>query len=175
MSLFGDLSVGTSGLKVSQYGLNVVAHNLANVDTEGFVRQQTLLDSAIYRKIGQTAIAPMQIGLGVDTTEVRQVRDLFLDKTYRQEYGRQGYYESQRDAVDEIENLFGELQGVAFQESLDNLWVSLQELSKEPDSRVAQATLIETSLSFMERSDKIYNQLKKFQLDLNTQIANKVA
>lgn len=154
--------------------MNVVAHNLANVDTEGFVRQQTLLDSAIYRKIGQTAIAPMQIGLGVDTTEVRQVRDLFLDKTYRQEVGRQGYYDSQKDAVDEIENLFGELQGVAFQDSLDDLWVALQEMSKEPDSRVAQATLIETSVSFIERAEKIFNQLKKFQLDLNTQIANKV-
>ena len=33
MSLFGSLSVGTSGLRVSQYGLNVVAHNLSNVET----------------------------------------------------------------------------------------------------------------------------------------------
>ena len=38
MSLFGSLNVGASGLKVSQYGMNVVAHNLANVDTEGYVR-----------------------------------------------------------------------------------------------------------------------------------------
>lgn len=174
MSLFGDLSVGTSGLKTSQYGLNVVAHNLANVDTEGYVRQQTLLRSAIYNKIGQTAVAPMQVGLGVDTAAVRQVRDSFLDKTYRQEVGRQGYYESQSDAVDEIENLFGELQGVAFQETLDDFWVSLQELAKEPDSRVAQATLVETGLTFIERADKIYTQLKQYQLDLNTQIRNSI-
>lgn len=174
MSLFGDLSVGTSGLKTSQYGLNVVAHNLANVDTEGFVRQQTLLRSAIYNKIGQTAVAPMQVGLGVDTAAVRQVRDIFLDKTYRQEVGRQGYYESQSDAVAEIENLFGELQGVAFQETLGDFWVSLQELAKEPDSRVAQATLVETGLTFIERADKIYDQLKQYQLDLNTQITNNI-
>lgn len=174
MSLFGDLSVGTSGLKAGQYGLNVVAHNLANVDTEGHVRQQMLLDSAIYNKIGQNHISPMQIGLGVDPEEVRQVRDVFLDKTYRLEVGRQGYYDAQLNAVDEIENLYGELQGVAFQESLQKFWVSLQELAKEPDSRVAQATLVETSVSFLERADKIYAQLKKFQLDLNTQITNKI-
>lgn len=174
MSLFGDLSVGTSGLKTSQYSLNVVAHNLANVDTTGYVRQQVLLDTAIYNKIGQTAVAPMQVGLGVDPSEVRQVRDIFLDKTYRLEVGRQGYYEAQRDSVTEIENLFGELQGVAFQESLNDFWVSLQELSKEPDSRVAQATLVETAISFIERADKISNQLKKYQLDLNTQIRTKI-
>ena len=174
MSLFGDLSVGTSGLKVSQRGLNVVAHNLANVDTEGYVRQQTLLDTSTFVKIGQNAVSPMMVGLGVDTETVRQVRDVFLDKTYRQEVGRQGYYQAQKDAVDEIENLFGELQGVAFQSELNDLWVSLQELSKEPDSRVAQATLVETSKSFIERADKIYEQLKNYQLDLNTQIKNKV-
>lgn len=174
MPLFGDLSVGVSGLKTSQYSLNVVAHNLANVDTEGYVRQQVLLDSSIYRKIGETHVAPMQIGLGVDPSQVRQVRDYFLDKTYRKEVGREGYYSSQSDATDEIENLFGELQGVAFQKNLQDFWVSLQELAKEPDSRVAQATLVETAVSFLERADKIYKQLKKYQLDLNTQITQQI-
>ncbi|MCR5521544.1 MAG: flagellar hook-associated protein FlgK [Lachnospiraceae bacterium] len=174
MSLFGDLSVGTSGLKAGQYGLNVVAHNLANVDTEGYVRQQMVYDSSPYLLIGQTSVSPMQVGLGVDPAQVRQVRDVFLDKAYRQEAGRQGYYEAQRDAVSEIEDLFGELQGVAFQDTLKDFWVSLQELSKEPDSRVAQATFVETGINFVERSDKIYKQLKEFQLNLNTNIREKI-
>ena len=174
MSLFGDLSVGTSGLKAGQYGLNVVAHNLANVDTEGYVRQQMVYDSSPYILIGQTSVSPMQVGLGVDLAQVRQVRDVFLDKAYRQEAGRQGYYEAQRDAVKEIEDLFGELQGVAFQDTLKDFWVSLQELSKEPDSRVAQATFVETGINFVERSDKIYKQLKEFQLNLNTNIREKI-
>ena len=174
MSLFGDLSVGTSGLKAGQFGLNVVAHNLANVDTEGYVRQQMVYDDSNYILIGQTSVAPMQVGLGVDPAEVRQVRDIFLDKAYRQESGRQGYYEAQRDAVSEIEDLFGELQGVAFQKTLQDFWVSLQELSKEPDSRVAQATFVETGINFIERSDKIYKQLKEFQLNLNTNIREKI-
>ncbi len=174
MSLFGDLSVGTSGLKVSQYGLNVVAHNLANVDTEGFVRQQTLLETSQYNNIGYNAISPLQVGLGVDAAEVRQVRDLFLDQAYRREVGRECYYEAQASAVEELEELFGELQGVAFQDTLSDFWVSLQELSKEPDGRVAQATMVETAYTFLERADKIHEQLKKYQLDLNTQIVQKI-
>ena len=155
MSLFSSLSVGTSGLRIGQTGLNVVAHNLANVDTDGYVRQQTVLGDHIYNNIGQNAVEKLQIGLGVNAQEVRQVRDVFLDKTYRREYGRQGYYEAQYDAEQEIENLFGELTGVKFQDDLSAFWVSLQELAKEPDSRVAQATLIETGLTLVERSDKI--------------------
>jgi len=174
MPLFGDLSVGTSGLKLSQYGLNVVAHNLANVDTEGYVRQQTVLETATSRNLGYNAISPLQIGLGVDAAEVRQVRDFFLDKTYRTEIGRQGYYDAQATAVQELEDLFGELQGVAFQDTLSDLWVSMQELAKESDSRVAQATFIETATTFLERADKIHDQMLKYQLDLNTQIRNQI-
>lgn len=174
MSLFGSLNVGTSGLKVSQYGLNVVAHNLANVDTEGYVRQQVVLNTAMVSNIGWNGNSTLQVGLGVDPRAVRQVRDFFLDTAYRSEIGRQGYYDAQSAAVNEVEELFGELQGVAFQDSLNDLWVSMQELSKEPDSRVAQATFIENSVSFIERSDKIYRELKSYQNDLNTTIKQQV-
>jgi flagellar hook-associated protein 1 FlgK len=62
MSLFGSLSVGTSGLRVSQYGLNVVAHNLSNVETEGYVRQQTVLDTAGVNNIGGNPISTSRVG-----------------------------------------------------------------------------------------------------------------
>ena len=174
MSLFGSLSVGASGLKVSQYGMNVVAHNLANVETQGYVRQQTVLDTADVQKIGGNDISSFQVGLGVDPQTVRQVRDFFLDSAYRTEVGRQGYYESQAAAVREIEDLFGEISGVEFRESLSDLWVSMQELAKEPDSRVAQATFIENGVSFLERADKISEELKNYQKDLNVQIRDQV-
>jgi flagellar hook-associated protein 1 FlgK len=174
MSLFGSLSVGTSGLKVSQYGLNVVAHNLANVETEGYVRQQTVFDTAGVNKIGGNAISSFQVGLGVDPQTVRQVRDFFLDKAYRNEVGRESYYDSQSAAVDEIEQLFGELQGVAFQSTMTDLWVSMQELSKDPDNRVTQATFIESGVSFLERATDIYKELNSYQHDLNAQIKDQI-
>ena len=174
MSLFGDLSVGTSGLKVSQHGLNVVAHNLSNVDTTGYVRQQVVLDTSVVKNIGGNRISTFQVGLGVDSQTVRQVRDFFLDQAYRTEIGRQGYYDAQAAAVNEIEELFGELNGVAFRDALSDLWVSMQELSKEPDSRVAQATFIENGVSFLERADKIYTELKNYQKDLNVQIRDQI-
>ncbi|MBR4145382.1 MAG: flagellar hook-associated protein FlgK [Lachnospiraceae bacterium] len=175
MSLFGSLNVGASGLKVSQYGMNVVAHNLANVDTEGYVRQQVVLDTAMVNNIGWSGTNTLQVGLGVDPRAVRQVRDFFLDAAYRTEVGRQGYYDSQSAAASEIEELFGELNGVAFQDTLNDLWVSMQELSKEPDSRVTQATFIENCGAFLERSEKIYKELRSYQRDLNTTIENQVS
>ncbi len=174
MSLMQDLFVGVSGLNASQRAINATAHNLSNVETNGFVRQQTVLDSSHYTTVGTTANSLMQVGIGVDTEAVYQVRDVFLDKAYRQENGRQGFYEVQSEAVSEIENLFGELQGVAFQDSLESFWTSLQEMAKEPDSLVTRASLVETAVSFMERAENIADQLNAYQLDLNTQIETMV-
>ena len=40
MSLFANLYVGNSGLTTSQNALNTTAHNMANVGTPGYTRQQ---------------------------------------------------------------------------------------------------------------------------------------
>lgn len=169
-----SMFTGVSGLTVSQSALNNTAHNLANVDTKGYVRQQSLITDYSYTTIGESYNSSMQVGLGANMAAIRQVRDAFLDKSYRLEIGRQGFYEEQYKAVEEVEGLFGELEGEPFQDIISEFWTSLQELAKEPDSIAKRATLIQTAVSFIERSENISNQLKNYQDNLNTQITDKV-
>lgn len=174
MSLFSGLYVGVSGLSASQNSLNATAHNLANAETKGYVRQQVIQADSTYINWGVNHVSTLQTGLGTNIEAVRQVRDMFLDKSYRTEIGRQGFYKVQYEAVQEVESLFGEMEGVAFQDTLENLWVSLQELAKEPDSIVKRASIIQTSVNFIERAENISKQLNDYQVNLNTQIVNKV-
>ena len=174
MGSLSGLYIGVSGLNVSQAALNVTSHNLANVDTKGFVRQQAVLTDFNYIKMGDSYMSSMQKGLGANFATVKQVRDTFLDQAYRQEVGRQAFYESQYSAVNEVEGLFGELEGETFQKTLSTFWTSLQELGKEPDSVVARATLIQSAVTFLERANNISKQLTDYQLNLNTQIKDQV-
>lgn len=174
MSLMSSLNTGVSGLNVSQSALNTTAHNLANVNTKGFVRQQIVQADHSYIKWGVTAVSTLQTGLGVNIETIRQVRNTFLDKSYRQELGRQGFYKTQYESVNEVESMFGELEGVAFQDSLASLWTSIQELSKEPDAIEVRATLVENAKSFLERASTISKQLASYQTNLNSQISDKV-
>jgi len=174
MASFSGMYVGVSSLTVSQASLNVTAHNLANVDTKGFVRQQVVQSDFRYIKFGESHISSFQRGLGADFAAVKQVRDLFLDQAYRQEIGRQAFYEAQYEAIYEIEGLFGELEGESFQSTLNNFWVSLQELAKEPDNIVARSSFVETAVNFIERAENIYKQLKDYQINLNTKIKDQV-
>lgn len=174
MSSLSSLYIGVSGLNVSQAALNVTSHNLANVDTTGYVRQQVVQTDFKYVKLSETPLSMMQKGLGANFAEVKQVRDSFLDKAYRQESGREAFYDAQYEAVSEVEGLFGELEGETFQNVIGKFWTSLQELAKEPDSIVTRASFIETAVTFVERADNIGNQLKDYQINLNTKIRDQV-
>ena len=93
MSLFTSFNSGVSGLKASQAGMNTAAHNLANTKTTGYTRQQNILRDTYYSNIKVTSHGTQQIGYGTTVAQVRQIRDIFLDKEYRLEVSRGSFYD----------------------------------------------------------------------------------
>ena len=176
MSLMGSLYVGTSGLQTGQNALNTTAHNMSNIDTTGYTRQQVQQGTRYYNTISKTASANsyQQIGLGVNYSQVKQVRDYFLDKTYRRESGRSAFYEASVAAVEEVEDLFQELQGQTFSGSIKNLWESVQELAKDPSNSVNQGVFIQRCNEFITRGQAVYQGLCEYQDNLNFKIGQQV-
>lgn len=172
--LMTSFNVGVTGLRGAQTGVNTTSHNLVNVSTEGYSRQRVNYVDRVYNNVGTSYINTLQIGLGTEVNRISQVRDVFYDKAYRLEVGRKNFYEVQSDAVNEIENLMGEMEGVEFQTTLSDLWKAVQELAKEPDSVVKQTSLVNTANTFMLRAQDVYGQLKDYQLNLNQQIKDAV-
>lgn len=174
MSGFGSLYVGVSGLKTSQDALNTTAHNLSNIDTPGYVRQQILQADRTYNTIGKAAVSNMQVGLGVELADVRQVRDFFLDQQYRKEAGRSAFYQACYEAAYETESFFHELDGETYQDCLDSLWQSVAELSKMPESKVNKEYFVLKASEFLKRSTAVYESLSEYQDNLNKQVVNQV-
>lgn len=176
MPLMGSLYIGTSGLQTSQNALNTTAHNMTNADTTGYVRQQVQQGTKVYNtiRVDFKSVSSQQIGLGVSYTNVKQVRDYFLDQTYRKESGRNAFYEVASGALEEIESLLDELNGESFQEALEGVWTAVQELSKDPSSAVTQGLLVQKSSQFIERAKAVYNGMCDYQDNLNQQIMGKV-
>lgn len=176
MPLMGSLYIGNSGLQTSQNALNTTAHNMTNADTKGYVRQQVQLGTKVYNtiRVDYKSVANQQIGLGVSYSKVKQVRDYFLDQTYRRESGRSAFYEVSSGALEEIESLLDELNGESFQESLEGLWTAVQEMAKDPSSAVTQGLLVQKASQFIERAKAVYNGMSDYQDNLNQQIKGKV-
>ncbi|MCR5267216.1 MAG: flagellar hook-associated protein FlgK [Lachnospiraceae bacterium] len=174
MPLMGSFYVGVSGLQTSQNALNTTAHNLSNIETEGYTRQQTLLEDRFYNTIGNASVSAKQTGLGVEYAEIRQVRDAFLDKSYREETGRKEFYEIAYETSTEIETMLGEMEGASFHEALSDYWTSVQELQKDPSSAVVQGSFVATALQFLERAQAVYDGLNSFQDNLNARVTDQV-
>lgn len=172
--LMTSFSVGVTGLKSAQTGVNTTSHNLVNVNTEGYSRQRVNTTDRVYNTVGGCYISLSQIGLGSEVNRISQVRDVFFDKAYRLEVGRKSFYDVQSKAVSEVEDLLGEMEGAEFQDTLTELWKSVEELVKEPDSRVKRDSLVNTANMFLTRAQDVYSQLKSYQENLNKQVKDAV-
>ncbi len=171
-----SLMVGATGLKSAQTALHTTAHNLANINTKGYTRQQIAFSDTQYvdYKGRAGSVVSSNYGLGVAVSEIRRIRDQFIDSAYRSENSRLGYYESQYRAVEEVEDQLGEMQGVTYQECLTTLYDAINEISKEPASTVKRSSLVQAASAFMTRSDAVYNGLREYQTTLNVEVRNMI-
>lgn len=180
MSLMGSLWTGVSGLQTSNNALNTTAHNMSNLDTKGYTRQQVGQSTRPYVTISKNAPAWKQLGLGVEYSMTRQERDVFLDKNYRRESGRSAFYDISTSTMEEIEYILGEseaggsIEGHEFSESLSNFWTAIQELSKDPTSSVNQNLFVTRAYEFVSRASAVYTSLCQYQDNLNKSVIKEV-
>ncbi|MBQ3513294.1 MAG: flagellar hook-associated protein FlgK [Lachnospiraceae bacterium] len=169
------LYIGASGLMTNQNALNTTAHNLANVDTQGYSRQQVLLGDALYVNLRQgNNNNDFFSGTGTHFIKVRQVRDQFLDAAYRDENGRLSFYNAQANALTEVEYYFAEMDGSTFSDNLSNFRKSVEELKKNSLSLATRGSLVSAAVSVMNQAKEIHSQLKDYQLNLNDEIQSRV-
>ena len=179
MSLMGSFYIGVSGLQTSNNALNTTAHNMSNLDTIGYTRQQVAQGTRTYITIAKSNKTNWkQTGLGVNYTLTRQERDLILDKNYRRESGRMAFYDVSANALEEIEYILGESnEGHEFSEALNGengFWVSVQELSKDPTNSVNQNLFVTKAYEFITRAQAVYKSLREYQQNLNKTVVTDV-
>ena len=176
MSLMSNLFVGQSGLQTSQNALNTTAHNMSNVDTTGYTRQQVMQSDMFYNTVARDpgTISYKQIGQGVVYSKVRQVRDYFLDQAYRRESGRSAYYSTSYETIAQVQTLLGEMHGATFNNSMENIQRAIDELAKTPADSVVQGLVIQRAAAFLESAQGVYQGMCDYQDNLNIQISNDV-
>lgn len=169
------LYFGVSGFQVNQTALQATAHNLSNLDTDGYVRQQVLMKDTLYQTYSRSNVSASQVGLGTSMDTVRQVRDVFADKQYRLETGRGAFYSAMEEVGEEVETYFGtDVDDEKLKNTMIRFWETLNELQKTPDSIVNRETVIQSAQEMIEQSKLIYNQIVEYQRNLNEQLTKQV-
>ena len=110
ISTFFGLQTSLRGLLAQQQAIDVTGHNIANANTEGYSRQEAVLEPTAPYMIPATAStngAGAQLGSGVDVAAIRRVRDQFLDLQYRAQQMSLGDATA-RTPLDQVEGALAE-------------------------------------------------------------------
>ncbi len=168
-STFFGLTIGYSGLAAQQRALDITGHNVANANTEGYTRQQVIMEAGPPVKVLQG-----YVGTGVEITEFRRIRDQFLDIQMRTEYKNLGEWETKFDILDKLQVIFNEPSESSLRSVMDAFWEKWQLVSKNPESVAVRASVMQSGISLADTFNHMARQFYDLQVDLNDGIALKV-
>ena len=168
---FLGLNTALSGLFANQRSLGIVSHNIANANTEGYSRQVMNTKAYDPQKLPGGLGT---LGVGVDITAVKQIRDNYLDFKYRVETSVKGEWDARASVLQELEGIFNEPSDSSIAELLDQYYESLQSLQKNPENLTARTLVRQNTIALSEGTRRISNMLKDLQADLNFQFKSAV-
>lgn len=166
---FIGLDTAVSGMHSNQKSLEVTGHNISNLSTVGYTRQQAMIQTAQTR-----FVANSWVEMGASVQEIRQIRNSFLDNIYRTEVNGLGYWEARANGVKDLEAILGEPILDGLQSTMNEFWDSWQELAKSPDSLTVRALVKQRGEALVYHINHLGSQINKLQEDLNTEIIKRI-
>ena len=165
--------IGYSGLTAAQASQNTTANNIANINTEGYSRQQLKQEAAnalrTYTHYGMA-------GAGVDAKSIDQIRDEYIDIKYRANAAELGEYSRKNSYMGEIENYFTDTDLVPGFNTVyvDNFYNALSKLEDDPGSTTTRQSFIGQANSVTEYFNNMAVNLEKTQDNINQEIKDVV-
>ena len=162
------LKLGYSGTHVHQNALNVTGHNIANLDTPGFSRQQALQQTTPAYGTGEG-----YYGTGAMTTTIRRISDEFLTQQVRNDTSLAKEYETVLDYAKQLDNLLADPSSSPGA-VLNDFFAAMESLNDEPDSQPLRGLVLSESKKLVERFNLINDRYENTSDNLNTQLATNV-
>ena len=155
------LDIATTALAAQQYCLDVTAHNIANVNTEGYSRQIPSLQ-------GKQAVLSggVILGRGVKTEEVFRSVDQFIQNRLMQEKSNLSSSQEMEKYMQALEGIFSENSDVSISSMLSEYWNLWNDVSNNPSGSSERIALYEHSVLMAEQFKSLDPNLSQIQADI---------
>ena len=172
-SQFFGLNIAYTGLLASNAAMNTTSNNIANVQTEGYSRQQVTQQASNALRVFQTYGCA---GAGVETLAIERVRDEFYDGRFWDNNAQLGEYDMKQYYMQQLETYFDDDgKSTGFKTIFDQLMVTgMQALLKDPSSDTAKSQFVGYAGALTEYFNGMAGNLEKVQKDINQEIKLKV-
>ncbi|MBO8138209.1 MAG: flagellar hook-associated protein FlgK [Desulfotomaculum sp.] len=160
---FFGIEIARRGINVHRTALDTTGHNIANANTPGYTRQEAVIrTTAPYSNPTlNSSVSPGQLGTGVEVTEMRRIRDGFLDNQLRNSATAEGFWQNRADMAARLEIIFPEPQGRGIQDVLLNFFNDWHALNNTPQDPGLKTAVSETSQELAALVRQTYAQLEE--------------
>ena len=170
-STFFGLSISYKGLQAAQTSITTTAHNLSNINTDGYTKQSVLLQASDALRTYSTYGT---IGSGVNVVEIKQTRDSYYDEKYRNNCANYGQYEAKNNYMTQVEDYLNEFLLSGFSKEYGNFFDAVNQLTITPADTSAKNQLINNAKSMTDYFNTLANNLRNVQADANNEVKDTV-
>ncbi|MEW5724305.1 MAG: flagellar hook-associated protein FlgK [Thermodesulfobacteriota bacterium] len=169
MGLTSTFFIAQRGLAIAQAALEVVSHNVANVNTEGYSRQRINLETPLP---WTSRLGPL--GTGVDAQNITRMHDRFIVANLIEKSSILAKYEAQKISIDALESFFNETNGNGINEGLSDFWNAWQEVANNPEGNPERMSLLEKATTLANQINRTRQDLDYLRAEINQRVEEAV-
>lgn len=159
------LNIGLSGLSANKTSLSVTGHNIVNVNTPGFSRQDTVQATRVPQFTGAG-----YIGSGTTLVDVRRIYNDFLSTQVRSSTALNSDTQSYLSQINQLDSLLaGSTTGVT--PGLQKLFSALQTAAEDPANIPARQLVLSEAEGLAKRFNTVYDRLFEQNGFINKQLS----
>ncbi|MEA3402910.1 MAG: flagellar hook-associated protein FlgK [Armatimonadota bacterium] len=132
------INIAKTALYSQRAALEVVGHNVANVETDGYVRQRPVMAPIPGAVTGEA-------GGGVEIVDIELLRDEFLATQVRYESGCLGRERALRASLLQVEQIFTDVTQGGVAQRLEEMFDAWADLGLNPTSAACRTQVVERS------------------------------
>lgn len=168
-SIYSIMDISRWALQATTRQLDTVSHNVANVNTEGYSRQEVILSTA-----NPEYASEGWYGHGVRVSSVIQHVDALLADGITEKITDVGYYNARLAQLQRLESLANESSDSGLGNDITAFFSAWQDLANNPQSTAVREVLNETANNLVSRLHDIMNDLNDVQRDMNSYLESGV-
>ena len=164
-SIYG---IGLSGLAAAQAGLLTASHNIANVNTPGYSRQETVQATRLAMFTGSGFF-----GQGANVATVRRVYSEFLVAQQRQVQADASRLDTYHAQLTQLDNLFGD-PASGLTPSLSDFFAGVNGVASNPSDIASREQMLSSAHALVARFHQLNDELDRLRTGANTDIKSSV-
>ena len=173
-NIFSTLSSAKLGLLAQQLAIEVTGQNVANIETEGYSRQDVSFEANTPR--GHIKYGGLhQLGTGVRIASIERAHDQFLFTQIMDEGDLTGSTEVKKEIFEQLEVLFNEGSGRSLNDALSLFFSSIHDLATNARGLPERVDLISKAEHLASTFNQTGNQLFTIQRNIDARIETEVA